>query len=54
MVSGSRLSDMLNSGNRAFLALTDAVVRDAASGAELSRPGFLAINRASVEVIYPV
>jgi len=54
MVAGGRLTDLLNSSGRTFIALTDAVVRDAATGDEMARPPYLAINRANIEVIYPV
>ncbi len=54
VLAGSRLTDSLNSRSKDFLALTDAVVSDAVTGAELYRPSYLAINREAIAVIFPL
>jgi hypothetical protein len=54
VVSDSRLTDTLNAKQDAFFAVTDAVVFDLASGAELYRPDYLALNRTSVAAVFPV
>ncbi len=54
VVAGGRLTDLLNTSGRTFIALTNAVVTDAATGEELARPSYLAINRANIELIFPV
>jgi len=54
LLAGSRLTDSLNSRSKDFIALTDAVVSDAVTGAELYRPPYLAINREAIAVIFPL
>lgn len=53
-LAGSRLTDSLNSRSKDFLALTDAVITDAITGEEISRPSYLAVNREAIAVIYPL
>ena len=48
----SRLTDALNSRSKDFLAVTDAIIFDARTGAELRRTPFLDVNRMSITVVY--
>jgi len=54
ILAGSRLTDSLNSRSKDFIALTDAVVTDVSSGAEIHRPKYLAVNRVAIAVIFPL
>lgn len=54
VLAGSRLTDALNSKAKDFIAVTDAVVFDAVSGRELFRPGYLAVNRDAISVVFPL
>jgi len=54
ILAGSRLTDSLNSRSKDFIALTDAVVSDVATGQEIHRPKYLAINRVAIAVIFPL
>lgn len=53
VMSGTRLTDMMNSSTKSFLPITEAVVFDTASGEILFRPPYLALNRAQIAVIFP-
>lgn len=54
VLTGSRLTDALNSKANDFLAITDAVVTDAASGLELKRSSYVAVNRLSISLVMPL
>ena len=54
VLAGSRLTDSLNSRTKDFFAVTDAIISDAQSGAELHRPSYVAINREAISVIFPL
>lgn len=54
VVSGSRLTDALNSRSKDYIAVTDAVVFDAATGQELYRPAYVAVNRLTASAVFPV
>lgn len=54
VLAGSRLTDSLNSKAKDFIAVTDCVVYDLASGRELFRPEYLAVNRDQVGVVFPL
>ena len=54
VLAGSRLTDSLNSRTKDFLAVTDAVIFDAQSGAELHQSTYLAVNRDAISVIFPL
>lgn len=54
VLSGSRLTDALNSKAKDFLAVTDAKVFDAVSNTLLMEPPYLAVNRESISVVYTV
>jgi len=54
VLAESRLTDALNSRSKDFLAVTDATIYDARTGAELSRTKFLDVNRTSISVVYIV
>lgn len=54
VLSGSRLTDALNSKTKDFIAVTDAIVSDVGSGQELFRPPYLAVNRRNLSVIFPL
>jgi len=53
VLSGSRLTDALNSKAKDFLAVTDAEVFDVASGERLYAAAYLAVNRDAISVIFP-
>lgn len=53
VLAGSRLTDAMNSKAKDFVAVTEAVVYDASTGKELFRPPYVAVNRASIAVIFP-
>ncbi len=48
VLSGSRLTDSLNSRSQEFLALTDAKVFDATTGELRMETPYLALNRTSI------
>lgn len=48
----SRFSDLLNRGDLAFLAITDAEVTTIASG-EVTRHEFLVLGKAHIKIAYP-
>jgi hypothetical protein len=54
VLSGSRLTDALNSKAKDFIAVTDAKVYDMASNQVLYAPQYLAVNRDSIAVIFPI
>jgi len=54
VLAGSRLTDALNSKAKDFIAVTEAVVSDATTGAELYRPSYVAVNRESMSVVIPL
>jgi len=54
VMPGTRLTDMMNSTAKPFVAVTDAVVRDADERVELFKPPYLAVNREQVAVIFPL
>jgi hypothetical protein len=54
VLSGSRLTDALNSKAKDFLALTGVKVFDIHSGELLYEPEYLAVNRESVITIFPL
>lgn len=51
---GSRLTDMLNSKAKDFLAITDAVVTPALKDEVFYRTGYIAVNRESVRCLFPL
>lgn len=54
VLSDSRLTDTLNAKTKGFFAVTDAVVTDVASGRELFRPPYMAVNRDSIALVFPL
>ncbi len=54
VLPGSRLTDALNSKAKDFLAFTDAKVWELADGRLLYEPSYLAINRLSINAIFPL
>ena len=54
VVSGSRLTDALNSRSKDYIAVTDAVVSDVSTGQELYRPAYVAVNRLTVFAVFPL
>lgn len=54
VLTGSRLTDALNSKAKDFLVVTGAKVMSAASGEVLFEPSYLAVNRDSISVIFPI
>jgi hypothetical protein len=52
VLSGSRLTDALNSKTKDFLAVTDASIFDAKSSALLFETPYLALNRDSITMIF--
>jgi len=54
LLAGSRLTDSLNSRTKDFIAMTNAIVRDAKTGSELYCPSYLAVHRSSIAVIFPI
>ncbi len=53
VLSGSRLTDALNSKAKDFLAVTDARVYRLDTGELLYEPAYLAVNREAVQVMFP-
>lgn len=51
VLSGSRLTDSLNSRSKDFIAVTEARVFDAGSGALLMESPYLALNRVSIDMV---
>lgn len=54
VLSGSRLTDALNSKAKDFFAITDAKVYDLQSNELLFEPSYLAVNRDAITVIFPL
>lgn len=54
VLSGSRLTDALNSKTHDFMVVTNAKVFKAASDELLFEPEYLAVNRDAVSVIFPL
>jgi hypothetical protein len=54
VLEGSRLTDSMNSKAKDFIAITDAVIYDVASGRELFRPPYIAVNRTHISGIFPI
>jgi hypothetical protein len=52
VLSGSRLTDAINSRTKDFLAVTDAQIFDTKTNALLFETGFLALNRDSISMIF--
>ncbi len=52
ILSGSRLTDAINSRTKDFLAVTDASIYDSKSSALLFETGFLALNRDSISMLF--
>lgn len=51
---GSRLTDSMNSKNNDFVAITNVVARDSASGQHLFDSPFMDLNRLSIVAIRPL
>lgn len=54
ILSGSRMTDSLNSKAKDFIAVTNAVVFEADSGRELYRTPYAAVNRDTISVVFPI
>lgn len=54
VLTGSRLTDSLNSKAKDFFAITDGTVFDLSTGKALYRPEYLAVNRSAISVVFPV
>ena len=54
VLSGSRLTDALNSKAKDFFALTDAKVFRIDSGELVYEPSYLAVNRDAIAMIFPL
>lgn len=54
VLTGSRLTDALNSKANDFIAITDAIITDSASGLELTRSSYVAVNRLSISLVVPI
>lgn len=54
VLSGSRLTDTLNSKANDFLAVTEATVYDIESGKQLFRPPYIAVNRTTISAVFPI
>jgi hypothetical protein len=52
VLAESRLTDALNSRSKDFLAITDATIFDARTGAKTAHTKFLDVNRTSISVVY--
>jgi hypothetical protein len=52
ILSGSRLTDAINSKAKDFLALTDALIFEATSGTLLYQTPYLALNRDSISIVF--
>lgn len=52
ILSGSRLTDALNSKTKDFLAVTDASIYDAKNSALLFETPYLALNRDAITMIF--
>ncbi len=54
VLSGSRLTDALNSKAKDFFALTDAKVYSLTTDQLLYEPSYLAVNRDSIAMVFPL
>ena len=54
VLSGSRLTDALNSKAKDFFAITDAKIYDLNTAELLYEPSYLAVNRDAITVIFPL
>lgn len=54
VLSGSRLTDALNSKAKDFFAITDAKVYDLKSNALLYEPAYMAVNRDAIALVFPL
>lgn len=54
VLSGSRLTDALNSKAKDFFAITDAKIYDLQTNELLYEPTYLAVNRDAITVIFPL
>lgn len=54
VLTGSRLTDALNSKAKDFLVVTDAKVTSADNGKLLFEPSYLAVNRDAISIIFPL
>lgn len=54
VLSGSRLTDALNSKSKDFVAITDAKVYDITGNQLLFEPSYLAIGRESITLVFPM
>lgn len=52
ILTGSRLTDAINSKAKDFLAVTDALIYEAKTGALLFETPYLALNRDSISIIF--
>jgi hypothetical protein len=52
ILSGARLTDAINSKAKDFLAMTDALIYEAKTGALLFETPYLALNRDSIALIF--
>ena len=52
VLSGSRLTDAINSRAKDFLAVTDAVIFDTKTNAQLFDTEYLALNRDAISLIF--
>lgn len=54
VLSGSRLTDALNSKSKDFLAITDAKVYDITGNQLLFEPSYMAVGRESITIVFPM
>lgn len=54
VLSGSRLTDALNSKAKDFFALTDAKVFSLETDELLYEPAYLAVNRDAISMVFPL
>lgn len=54
VLSGSRLTDALNSKAKDFFALTDAKVYSLSGDQLLYEPSYLAVNRDAIAMVFPL
>jgi len=52
VISGTRLTDSINQKTKDFLAVTDALIFDAKSGARLFDTPYLALNRDAISMVF--
>jgi hypothetical protein len=54
ILTGSRLTDALNSKSKDFLAVTDANIYSIGSDELVYSPEYIAVNRESIACIFPI